>query len=940
MAREVGAADYLKTNRFRQEIPERALDRAMNFFQSLSINNPIEQQDRQFKAKVETGLNYQLPAQQISQRFEENAQSISSQTKDNFQTIFEQANIGIAFIATSGQFLRVNSYLCSLLQYSESVMCSSTWQEITHTEDRETVWHSIKQVLSSSQSSQVLEQRYLRQDGQWQWVSITFSLVENSQNVPLYLIATIQDIQLRKQTEAKLRNRFTIDTAIAKISRKLISTKEINYEEILGIIGEATDCDRVSLIRFTLGYQCCSTYHWSKNTKISQLQSQITAIHQLPWWQAKLNRDEDIIINDIAQLSEVAQQEKNILRSINICSALIIPIFTAECAHPQAPPFQGGERMTSSGQVWGTLGLYDRAQNYRDWSEEDARQLRVLGAIIQSNHQYRVAQTRLKASKALSAQFFHHSVDGIFLIDRLPDGRLIYKANNPAYAKLIGKTAREIECKTIAEVFPAEIAPFVEQKCRFCLATKKPLDFLLTLELQGKTRYWRIYLVPIENYSGHYLRLQGSVKDITEEKQALDRQTRYRHLLRSITFKTSQSLDIQEILQTTVGELQKTFNADRVLLLQFLPDGSAKVIKESVESGFPSILEEVITDQYCRDVWPDKYSEGYAYLCEDTNNAELSSCHRAFLEKYQIKADLVLPISRYLPHKNSTVKKASQISNSLWGLLCVQQCSQSRQWTQDEIELLQHLVGQLTIALSQAELLESEITQRKELARSNAELEQFAYIASHDLQAPLQTVTNYVQLLQRRYQDRLDASGEKFIHYITDGVNRMRTQINDLLEYSRVGRQRSTFRTTDCNLVLEQAIANLRSEIDKHQAVVTYCSNLPTLIADSSQLVVLFQNLISNAIKYHSQAIPSIKINAERQGDYWQFSVNDNGIGIAPQYKQRIFQIFQRLHTREEYPGTGIGLAICQKIVERHGGQIEVNSQLNKGSTFYFTIPV
>ena len=924
IAREVKPEDYQNTDRFKTKISERAPNQQTNFFQPYCVNNLIEQQHQQFKAKIETGLNDRLPAQQISQSSEATAKSISSQAKDNFQTIFEQANIGIAFIATSGQFLRVNSYLCSLLQYSESVICSSTWQDITHTEDLETVFHSIEQVLSNSQSSQSLEQRCLRQDGQWHWVSITFSLVENSQNVPLYLIATIQDIQLRKQAEAKLRNRFTIDKAIAQISRKLISTKEINYEEILGIIGKATECDRVSLTRFTLGHQYCSTNHWSKDVQNVRLQSQISAIHELPWWQAKLNRDEDIIINDIAQLSEVAQREKNILRSINIGSALMIPI------------------LTFSGQVWGTLGLYDRAENYRDWSEEDARQIRVLGAIIQNNYQYRVAQTRLKASKALSAQFFHHSVDGIFLIDRLPDGRLIYKANNPAYAKLIGKSDREIECKTIAEVFPTEIAPFVDKKCRLCLATKKPLDFLLTLELQGKTRYWRIYLMPIENYSGHYLSLQGSVKDITEEKQALDRQTRYRYLLRSITFKTRQSLDIKEILQTTVGELQKTFNADRVLLFQFLPDGSAKVIKESVQSGFPSILSKVITDEYCRDVLSDKYSEESAYICEDINNTELPSSHRAFLEKYQIKANLVLPISRYLPIKHSTslVKESSQTSNNLWGLLCVQQCSQSRQWTQDEIELLQHLVGQLTIALSQAELLESEIIQRKELARSNAELEQFAYIASHDLQAPLQTVNNYVQLLQRRYQDRLDAKGEKFIHYITDGVNRMRTQINDLLEYSRVGRQKSTFRATDCNLVVKQAISNLRSEIEKNQAVVTSCANLPTLIGDYSQLVVLFQNLISNAIKYHSQAIPVIKIDACRQKDYWKFYVSDNGIGIEDRYKQRIFQIFQRLHTQEEYPGTGIGLAICQKIVERHGGYINVDSQLNKGSTFYFTMPV
>lgn len=249
------------------------------------------------------------------------------------------------------------------------------------------------------------------------------------------------------------------------------------------------------------------------------------------------------------------------------------------------------------------------------------------------------------------------------------------------------------------------------------------------------------------------------------------------------------------------------------------------------------------------------------------------------------------------------------------------------------------LGGQLNIALSQAELLESEIKQRQELARSNAELEQFAYLASHDLQAPLQTISNYAQLLERRYCGQLDEKANKFIKYIVDAAQRMRTQINDLLEYSRFDRQRSTFRHTDCNLVVEQAIANLRSEIEKNEAVITCQDNLPTLIGDSSQLVVLFQNLIGNSIKYRSRSQPVIKITAIARENCWQFSVTDNGIGIEPKYRQRIFQIFQRLHTQEEYPGNGMGLAICQKIVERHGGTIWVDSQLNCGATFYFTLP-
>ena len=653
MAIEVEATDDLHPHKLRAAMTKRSPDEQMDFAQPLCLtmsNDLIKRHDRQFQEQIELGLNCQLP-QQTSASFETNTQSVSPQTRDNFQAVFEQASIGMAFIATSGQFIRVNSYLCSLLQYSESVMCSSTFQDITHTEDLTTVWQYINQILNGYQFSQPLKQRYLRKDGQWQWVSITFSLVKNPQNIPLYLIATIQNIQPCKQVEDKLKTRLAMDTAIAQISRKLIGIQEINYEEILGIIGKAAKCDRVDLIYFAPEAQCCCTYYWSKNSQTASLESQeILAIHQFSWWNVQLNNDEDIIIKDIEHLPELAQPEKNTLQSLEICSALVIPI------------------LTPSGQLWGSIGLYNQGKNYQNWSQEDAQQLRILGTIIQSNYQYKVAQTRLKASETLSANFFHHSVDGIFLIDILPDGQLVYKTANPAYAKLVGKTNQEIEGKKTAEVLPAEIATVFEEKYRLCLATQKPLDFLSTVELQGKKFYWRVYLVPIKNSRGDYLSLQGSIKDITEEKRSLNRQTRYRHLLRSITFKIRQSLDIQEILQTTVSELQKTFNADRVLLFQFLSDGSGKVIKESVQSGFSSMLGKIFIDEYCRDVLTDKCSEGCAYICEDANNEELYFCHRTFLERYQIKANLVIPISRYLPINNQTssLEKASSTKHSLW----------------------------------------------------------------------------------------------------------------------------------------------------------------------------------------------------------------------------------------------------------------------------------
>ncbi|MDJ0679599.1 MAG: PAS domain S-box protein [Xenococcaceae cyanobacterium MO_167.B52] len=546
-------------------------------------------------------------------------------------------------------------------------------------------------------------------------------------------------------------------------------------------------------------------------------------------------------------------------------------------------------------------------------------------------------QNKIQSSETLYEDFFTYSTDGLFSLSVINNSTLIYDTINTAYEQIIGVSKATITGKNIKEILPT----LEERKYRYCIKSKESLNYEHSRKIKGITHTWLTILVPIENEEGTVIKIHGSTRDITQQKNAIAqqiRQTRYRNLLRSIALKIRQSLDIGEILQTTVTELQKTIRADRVILFQFLPDKSGKVIKESVLPNFSSMIDEVINDQYCYDIICEKYFEGYVYHWSDINYTALSLCHQEMLQKYQICANLVLPIFRN-SLDISEQNNSGQSHNYLWGLLGVQQCEQSREWTQDEIELLQHLIEQLNIALSQAELLGSEVKQRQELARSNSELERFAYVVSHDLQAPLQTISNYVQLLERRYREKLDEKADKYIKYIVGGVKRMGSQIQDLLQYSRVGREKSTFGETDCKIILQQAISNLQSEIDANNATIVVADNLPALIVDASQLTVLFQNLIGNSIKYRRQIPPHIEIKVQKQEKIWQFSLADNGIGLEAQYQKRIFQIFQRLHTQEEYPGTGIGLAICQKIVERHGGEIWVESQPGHGSVFYFTIP-
>ncbi|MDJ0674443.1 MAG: PAS domain-containing protein [Calothrix sp. MO_167.B42] len=436
--------------------------------------------------------------------------------------------------------------------------------------------------------------------------------------------------------------------------------------------------------------------------------------------------------------------------------------------------------------------------------------------------------------------------------------------------------------------------------------------------------------------NGNVIRMTGSHTDITERKLAeeeLQRQHLRSQLFANVTLKIRQSLQIDEILQTSVTEVQKLLQADRVVIVRLRPDGVIAVA-ESVVSGFPVVMGKHIIDKCFDSNYMQIYGQGRIRAINDIYQANIEPCHVELLERFAVKANLAVPIMR---------------QNKLWGLLIAHQCAHPRQWNEWEIELLQQLADQVGVALTQAKLLEQETQQRQELARSNQELQQFAFVASHDLQEPLRKIKTFGDRLKATCGDALTPQGRDYLERMQNAASRMQILIEDLLSLSRVTSRGEPFVPVNLTQIAQEVISDLEIRIQQTGGTVEV-EDLPTIVADPLQMRQLLQNLIGNALKFHRpETPPIIKIysqdyqsqsNQLLSSEYFQLIIEDNGIGFEEKYLERIFNVFQRLHGRSQYEGTGIGLAICKKIVERHCGSITATSQLGQGSNFIITLPI
>jgi len=451
----------------------------------------------------------------------------------------------------------------------------------------------------------------------------------------------------------------------------------------------------------------------------------------------------------------------------------------------------------------------------------------------------------------------------------------------------------------------------------------------------GKTRWIWDRAFPIEDQWGNIERIAGIAEDITDRKQA-EEELKYRLKLETALSEVSKWLTRHDTLDfdDLLGILAQAMGANRVYLIRF----------NSEETQLS------LTDEWCdaqsisfRDLLQDLDVAPFVWWFETLRQQDMlifnsldelpaiAKLEKAYLESLQIGSLLAVPIWT--------------ASGKLWGqITCESHCQNPKQWSVKDSRILQ-VVGEMLYThtarqqaqLEQQESISQQIRQQQELARSNAELQQFAYVASHDLQEPLRGVVSFSQLLKEDYGDLLDDEGQSYLHCILSEGQRMQSLIRDLLAFSRVGTRAQERLPTDLHEVLEQVWINLKVAIEESGATITH-DPLPTIHADRSQMVQLWQNLCSNAIKFRSDRPLKIHLGAQRQDCHWLFWVQDNGIGIDPHYAERIFVLFQRLHSQSTFPGTGIGLAICDKIIQRHGGTIWVESRLNQGATFYFTI--
>lgn len=563
-------------------------------------------------------------------------------------------------------------------------------------------------------------------------------------------------------------------------------------------------------------------------------------------------------------------------------------------------------RRTTTGEVrW----VHEKCQHEYD---ESGRIVRSIGMVLDVTERRKVEQALAQEHQELQV-----------LLDSVP-AWIFYKDDNNrflrcnrAFAEVMGMPKEQLAGKSVWDLYPQEQAQSYWKDDLEVLASGKPkLGIVEPMSADGRTRWVITDKIPYRDEQTGVQGIIGLSLDITERKlaeEALERSLRRFELLAGTAGELLQSsapLDVVEALCRRVME-----HLDCEVFLNVLVDDATGNLRLNACGGVaPEAkreLERLNFRQVCTCV---------------ARNAQDTCASGSRLEMARL-----LGVQAYACHPLT-----GQDGKTL-GILSFGTRSRDA-FSPDDLSLMRAVADQVSAAMIRMQGEQALRRTAEDLARSNRELEQFAYVSSHDLREPLRTVIGFLQILQNRYRGKLDDKADEYIRFAVEGAQRMQQLIDDLLAYSRVGSAGPVVRVLNAAEPLARALDSLKGSIEEAKAEIT-SDPLPAVPADETLLTQVFQNLIGNAIKFRSERPLAIHVGARREKGAWLFSVSDNGIGIDPEYSDKIFVIFQRLHTRNRYPGTGIGLAVCKKIVEQHGGQIWVESEPGKGSSFFFTIP-
>ncbi len=568
---------------------------------------------------------------------------------------------------------------------------------------------------------------------------------------------------------------------------------------------------------------------------------------------------------------------------------------------------------TKTGEIrW----VHEKCQHTRD---ESGRIIRSIGMVLDITE-------RKKAEEALARE--HEELQTI--LDSVP-AWIFYKDRdnhflrvNRAFAKMMGKPKERLAGMSLQDLYPGEQAEAFWRDDLEVLTSGKPkLGIVEPISIDGETRWVQTDKVPYLDISGNVIGIIGFSLDITERRHArqdLERSMRRFELLAETAGELLRSATPQTIVESLCRRVME--HLDCHAFFNFLADEKSGKLHLNAFAGVPpEDARSIEWLDYGIAVCGCVAQEGHRIVAE---HIPTTPDERTELVKsYGIKAYACHPLLGQDGKIMGTLSFGTRNRET---------------FSEEDLSLMKAVADQVSVAMIRMQGEQALRRTAEDLARSNKDLEQFAYVSSHDLREPLRTVIGFVQILQERYRDKLDSKADEYINYAVEGAKRMQQLIDDLLAYSRVGSGGAVIKFLNAQQPLDRALESLKGSIEESHATITMDS-MPTIPADGTLMTQLFQNLIANAIKFRSQRPLQIHVGAKREEDSWLFSVEDNGIGIDPKYSERIFVIFKRLHTRDKYPGTGIGLALCKKIVEQHGGKIRVESIPGKGSSFLFTIP-